>query len=367
MSQRADIAHMRHAIALARRGLGACWPNPSVGCVIVKDGRVIGRGRTAAGGRPHAEPQALAMAGDAAGATAYVTLEPCAHHGRTPPCADALIAAGVASVVVALRDPDPRVDGGGIAKLKAAGIEVTEGICAEEAREVTAGFLMRIQHGRPLVTLKLATSVDGRIATASGESRWITGSEARRAVHALRSRHDGVLVGSGTALADDPMLDVRGFGDVPQPVRIVADRRLRLSPDGRLGQSAKKHPALLIHSADAPKAAREAWAENGAELREISTDADGLDLPHLLKTLGDYGLNSVLCEGGGSFAAALLKAGLVDRLIHVGAGLALGADGRPALGALPPAPLAAFPRFALHETRAVGGDVWTEWRPTSTL
>ncbi|MFN3293016.1 MAG: bifunctional diaminohydroxyphosphoribosylaminopyrimidine deaminase/5-amino-6-(5-phosphoribosylamino)uracil reductase RibD, partial [Gemmobacter sp.] len=209
---------MAHALALARRGLGRVWPNPSVACVIVQGGRVVGRGVTAPGGRPHAEPQALAQAGAAArGATAYVTLEPCAHHGRTPPCAAALVAAGVARVVSALQDPDPRVSGGGHGMLRAAGIAVTTGVLAAEAAALQRGFLTRVTQGRPMVTLKLALSLDGRIATATGESRWITAAPARARVHLMRACHDAVLVAGGTARADDPELTVRGLGVAHQP------------------------------------------------------------------------------------------------------------------------------------------------------
>src|SRR5579864_840444 len=225
-----DLHAMRAALALARRGLGTVWPNPAVGCVILKDGRVVGRGWTQKGGRPHAETEALARASEAAkGATAYVSLEPCSHHGRTPPCAEALVAAGVARVVAAVEDPDPRVSGSGIARLKAAMIAVETGVCAADAEEVNAGFFCRVEHRRPLVTLKLATSLDGRIATASGESRWITGLAARERAHLLRATHDAVLVGTGTALADDPQLTCRLPGlENRSPVRIVIDRHLRL-------------------------------------------------------------------------------------------------------------------------------------------
>ena len=213
---------MDHALALARRGLGNTWPNPAVGCVLVRDGRVVGRGWTQPGGRPHAEVRALAQAGEAArGATAYVTLEPCAHHGKTPPCAEALIRSGVARVVTALTDPDPRVSGRGHAMLRAAGIAVTEGVRESAAREAQRGFLTRVTLGRPMLTLKLATSFDGRIATALGESQWITAPAARRQVHALRLTHDAVMVGGGTARADRPGLNVRGMGRVRQPVRVV--------------------------------------------------------------------------------------------------------------------------------------------------
>jgi diaminohydroxyphosphoribosylaminopyrimidine deaminase/5-amino-6-(5-phosphoribosylamino)uracil reductase len=212
-----DERWMGLALALGRRGMGRVWPNPAVGCVIVRDGRVLGRGWTTDGGRPHAETQALAQAGDARGAVAYVTLEPCAHYGRTPPCAGALVAAGVARVVVATGDPDPRVAGRGLAILREAGIAVATGVREGEARRDHAGFLLRVTQARPFVTLKLAASLDGRIATASAESRWITGPAARTTVHAMRARHDAVMVGGGTARADDPLLTVRGMGARPQP------------------------------------------------------------------------------------------------------------------------------------------------------
>ena len=235
---------MDAALHLARRGLGNAWPNPAVGCVLVREGRVVGRGWTQPGGRPHAETQALLQAGDAArGATAFVTLEPCSHHGRTPPCCDALIHAGVARVVVAMRDPDPRVDGRGLRRLRDAGIEVTEGMGEEAARAMQAGFLKRITEGLPLVTLKLASTLDGRIATAAGESRWITGPDARRQVHAMRARHDAVLVGSGTVLADDPDLTCRIPGMARAPtLRVVADARLRTPPGARLVRTARETP-----------------------------------------------------------------------------------------------------------------------------
>ncbi|MBD3764054.1 MAG: bifunctional diaminohydroxyphosphoribosylaminopyrimidine deaminase/5-amino-6-(5-phosphoribosylamino)uracil reductase RibD, partial [Rhodobacterales bacterium] len=261
---------MAHALALAARGLGRVWPNPAVGCVLVAQGRVVGRGWTQPAGRPHAETVALAQAGDLArGATAHVTLEPCAHHGQTPPCALALVQAGVARVVTALTDPDPRVSGRGHAMLRAAGLAVTEGVLAAEARALQQGFLTRVTRGRPMVTLKLATSLDGRIATATGESRWITGPLARRAVHALRMRHDAVLVGAGTALADDPDLTVRDLGSPHQPIRLVLDSRLRLPVDSRLGRSAGAVPVWLLHGPAAPDAARAAWAAAGARLIEV--------------------------------------------------------------------------------------------------
>ncbi len=359
-----DVRHMRHALALGRRALGATWPNPAVGCVLVApDGRVLARGVTGAGGRPHAEAVALERAGAAArGATAFVTLEPCAHHGRTPPCAEALVAAGVARVVVPIRDPDPRVAGRGLGMLRAAGIEVTEGVCAEEAERDHAGFLMRVRAGRPLVTLKLAASLDGRIATASGESRWITGPASRRRVHLMRAQHDAVMVGIGTALADDPMLDVRDLGIARAPVRVVIDSRLRLPTTSRLGRSLERAPLWLVHGPAAPEGARVAWRRAGARLVEVPAGpGGGLDLAAALAALGAAGLTRVLCEGGGQLAAGLIGAGLADRLAVFHAGLALGAEGRPMIGPLAPGPLAEAPRWRRVAVEAVGEDVLSLW------
>jgi diaminohydroxyphosphoribosylaminopyrimidine deaminase/5-amino-6-(5-phosphoribosylamino)uracil reductase len=355
---------MAHALRLAARGLGNVWPNPAVGCVIVTPaGRTVGRGWTRPGGRPHAETEALAMAGAAArGATAYVTLEPCAHQGVTGPCAEALLAAGVARVVVALQDPDPRVDGGGLARLRAAGVAVDCGLMAEEAARLQRGFLSRLRRGRPMLTLKLAASVDGRIATATGESRWITGPEARRAVHAMRARHDAVLVGGGTARADDPALTVRGMGEVRQPVRLVWSRHLDLPRDGQLARTAREVPVWLCHGDDADPALRAAWLALGARLIPLETGrARQIDPAAALVALGAAGLTRVFCEGGGALAASLLGAGLVDELVVFSAGLALGAEGRPALGAMGLERLAEAPRFRLREARALGGDVMQVW------
>ncbi len=363
-----DKRFMALALSLGRRGLGCVWPNPAVGCVLVKDGRIVGRGWTQAGGRPHAETEALAEAGAAAlRATAYVTLEPCAHHGATPPCAEALVAAGVARVVIGAGDPDPRVNGRGAAILRAAGVSVTESVMRQQAEAANAGFLLRVRDGRPFVTLKLASSFDGRIATASGESQWITGPEARRHVHALRACHDAVLVGGGTARADDPSLTVRGLGISHQPGRIVLSRRLDLPLDGKLARTAREIPVWLCHSADADPALTEAWRGFGAELIRCEIGGDRqLDPASVLASLGARGLTRIFCEGGGALAASLLVAGLVDELICYSAGIGLGADGRPMLAAMAPGPLAAFPRFRLIETRAIGGDVMHHWQRTAS-
>jgi diaminohydroxyphosphoribosylaminopyrimidine deaminase/5-amino-6-(5-phosphoribosylamino)uracil reductase len=359
-----DLLHMRAALALARRGLGNAWPNPAVGCVLVKDGRVIGRGWTQPGGRPHAETEALRRAGEAArGATAYVTLEPCSHHGRTPPCCEALAEAGIARVVMAMRDPDPRVNGRGLAMLRGAGIVVEEGLLEAEARALNAGFFRRIQAGMPVVTLKLASTLDGRIATASGESRWITGEAARREVHALRARHDAILVGSGTVLADDPDLTCRipGMERVPM-LRVVADARLRTPPAARLVQGAQPAPALIITAPGHPPAAQAPFIAAGADIVTVPAHAaGGLDLPSLLRALGRRGVTRVLAEGGAGLAAALLRQGLVDRLIWFHAPAVMGGDGHPALEGLRLAALSAMPRFRRTAQRALGDDMLSEF------
>ena len=354
--------YMGLALSLGARGMGRCWPNPAVGCVIVRDGRIVGRGWTQPGGRPHAEVVALRAAGAAAkGATVYVSLEPCAHHGQTPPCTDALIEAGVSEVVVAATDPDPRVAGRGLERLRAAGVSVVTGVLQDAAEAAHRGFFLKVTDSRPLVTLKLASSFDGRIATATGESRWITGPEARRFVHALRARHDAVMVGGGTARADDPSLTVRGLGMGHQPVRIVVSRRLDLPLSGQLARSASEIPVWLCHGPDADPDLCAAWQGLGARLLPCTLSGRQLDAGSVLNALGDAGLTRVFCEGGGALAASLLNAALVDELIGFTAGLALGAEGQPALGAMGLDRLDEAPRFALAETRALGNDVLHRW------
>ncbi|WP_068110271.1 bifunctional diaminohydroxyphosphoribosylaminopyrimidine deaminase/5-amino-6-(5-phosphoribosylamino)uracil reductase RibD [Tropicimonas marinistellae] len=360
-----DRRWMAMALGLGARGLGQVWPNPAVGCVIVRNGRVLGRGWTQPGGRPHAETEALAQAGSAArGATAYVTLEPCAHHGKTPPCAEALVAAGIARVVTALTDPDPRVDGGGHAILRHAGVAVTTGVLEAEARRANEGFLRLMTEGRPHLTLKLASSVDGRIATATGESQWITGPAARRAVHAMRARHDAVLVGAGTARADDPSLTVRGLGVSHQPVRIVASRHVDLSTESRLFRAIGDAPVWICHGVDAVSERTATWKARGARMVEVPVDRGRqLDPVQLLRALGAAGLTRVFCEGGGTLAASLLNAGVVDELVTFIAGMGLGAEGQPGLGAMGIDRLAEAPRFVLDGVGGVGADVVAHWRP----
>jgi len=358
-----DAAHMRAALALARRGLGTTWPNPAVGCVVVRDGRVLGRAVTAPGGRPHAEPLALAAAGALTrGATVYVTLEPCNHWGQTPPCTEALIEAGVARVVVAMRDPDPRVNGEGLNRLRAAGIAVTEGVLQIEAREVAAGFASRVLHNRPLVTLKLAATLDGRIATGTGESRWITGESARRLGHALRGRHDAVLVGVGTVLADDPDLTCRIPGFRPtQVVRIIVDTHLRTPLTSRLVATAAESPTWMLIRAGTDPDRRRGFADLGVRVIETHGAAAGVDLALGLTALAEAGITRVLVEGGAKIAAALLRADLVDRIAWFHAPSVMGADGWPAVQAFGLEHLAQMPRFVRRAMRPIGDDMLSEF------
>jgi diaminohydroxyphosphoribosylaminopyrimidine deaminase/5-amino-6-(5-phosphoribosylamino)uracil reductase len=365
---------MRAALALAARGLGRVAPNPAVGCVLVRpdptageaegQGVVVGRGWTQAGGRPHAETEALRRAGASArGTTAYVSLEPCAHHGKTPPCAEALVAAGIARAVIAVEDPDPRVAGRGIERLRAAGIEVEVGLCREQAAELNAGFFLRLRAGRPLVTLKLATTLDGRIATREGDSRWITGEAARARVQALRARHDAVMVGSGTALADDPELTCRLPGHAgPQPVRIVLDRRLRLPAGSRLAQSVAMGPVWVVTETGTDPARKKALAERGVEVIELPAGGRNADIGAALRLLGERGLTRVLVEGGGEIATALLRARLADRVVWFRAPSVIGADGRPATGDLGVGRLDQAPVLISEGIESVGADVLETFR-----
>lgn len=354
--------YMALALSLGRRGQGRVWPNPAVGCVIVKHGFIVGRGWTQPDGRPHAETVALAQAGTAArGADVYVSLEPCAHEGRTPPCANALVSAGVARVFVACEDPDPRVDGAGVALLKAAGIEVQTGILRNAAIEDHAGFFARVELERPFVTLKLASSFDGRIATGTGESKWITGPHARRRVHAMRARHDAVMVGGGTARKDDPSLTVRGLGTNWQPARVVVSRRLDLPLMGALARTAKDVPLILCHGHDADQTLIRTWQDLGATLLSCRASGGQLEPLDVLRQLAGHGLTRVFCEGGSALAASLLEADLVDELVGFTAGLAIGAEGLPSVGALGLGRLSDAPRYKLKRLEKIGGDALHRW------
>ena len=363
--RRLELNAMRAALALARRGLGAVWPNPSVGCVIVNDGRVVGRGWTQPGGRPHGETEALRRAGEAArGAVAHVSLEPCCHWGQTPPCVDALIAAGVRRVVVALEDPDPRVAGEGLRRLRAAELDVEVGLCAEEAAEVNAGFLSRLRLGRPLVTFKLATSLDGRIAVATGESQWITGPPARDRAHALRASHDAIMVGTGTVVADDPQLTCRlpGLGH-RSPVRVVIDRHLRISPASRIIADAPRVPTWVLTLRSADPGRRAMFLANRVTLIDVDDDGEGqIDLALALGALGERGITRLLVEGGARLAAAFFRARLIDRLVWVHAPLVIGGDGIPAIAGFDLAALADGRAFERLSTETIGDDVLTTFR-----
>ncbi|MEM1383978.1 MAG: bifunctional diaminohydroxyphosphoribosylaminopyrimidine deaminase/5-amino-6-(5-phosphoribosylamino)uracil reductase RibD [Pseudomonadota bacterium] len=366
-----DARWLRAALSLARRRVGSVAPNPAVAALIVRDGRLLGRGITGSGGRPHAETVAIAAATLAFGAetlrgsTLYVTLEPCAHHGLTPPCADAIVSAGISRVVCPLQDPDPRVAGRGFARLREAGVALDTGLLVAEARAVNAGFLSRIERGRPHVTLKLAASLDGRIATASGESRWITGVQSRLRVHAMRAQADAVMVGAGTARADDPMLNVRGCGpDTAQPIRIVLDTTLSLPTGGRLAASAREQPVWALHGAGAAIRSQKALAALG--VLPIASELDpegGVALAPALAQLAAQGVTRLLCEGGGRLAAGLLRAGLVDELALFSAGTALGGDALSAVGHLGLAALDDAPRLAVVGVEMLGPDTLSLWRP----
>lgn len=354
---------MSLALSLGRRGLGRTWPNPAVGCVIVRGGRIVGRGFTQQGGRPHAETEALAQAGALArGADVYVTLEPCAHEGQTGSCAKALIAAQVSRVFVATTDPDPRVSGAGIVMLEQAGIEVIQNLCEQEARRDNAGFFSRVELDRPYLTLKLASSFDGRIATGTGESQWITGKQARRFVHAMRARHDAVIVGGGTARKDDPSLTVRGLGVDWQPMRVVVSRRLDLPLMGTLARTAHEVPVILCHGHGADATLIQTWQDLGATLLPCQSTGTQLNPSDVLHQLARHGFTRLFCEGGSALTASLLEADLVDELVGFTAGAVIGAEGLPSVGALGLSHLRDAPRFEVVESQPIGGDIQHVWR-----
>lgn len=356
---------MQTALALARRGLGNAWPNPAVGCVLVRDEKIVGRGWTQPGGRPHSETEALRRAGtESRGATAYISLEPCDHHGKTGPCAEAVIAAGIRRVVIAVEDPDPRVAGKGIEKLRSAGVAITTGVCHGTAAELNAGFFLSILSGRPLITLKAATSLDGRIATRTGESRWITGTESRATAHGLRAEHDAILIGSGTALADDPMLSCRLPGmREKSPVRVIADGRLRLTPGMKLVETADHIPTWVVTIPTLELRRRRALEERGVTIIEVEGDASGRPVPSALAAaLAKRGITRLLIEGGGEVAASFLMAGMVDRLAWFRAPLVIGSDGVAVSGDMGVASLDDAPRFSRSGVTQIGVDVLETYR-----
>ena len=347
---------MTLALTLGRRGLGRTRPNPAVGAVIVKDGVIVGRGWTQPGGRPHAEVEALRRAGAAApGATMYVTLEPCSHHGKSPPCADAVIAAGIARVVSALEDPNSEVAGAGHARLRAAGIAVDVGVGAEEARHDHAGHIRRMCDGRPQIMLKLAISADGKAAAAGRRPVAITGEAVRDRVHLLRAQSDAIMIGSGTALADDPLLTCRLPGmEKRSPVRVVLDSALRLPLDSRLVETARETPVWVIAGPDAPGVAEEALRAKGVEVLRVAAAGKAIDLAAALKLLAGRGITRLMVEGGPTLAAALLAADLIDEAILFQSAKVVGEGGIEALGK--PAAAALTQQLKPVSTEPIGSD-----------
>jgi len=362
-SRAADARFMQLALTLGRRGQGRTWPNPAVGAVVVKDGVIIGRGWTQPGGRPHAEREALKRAGDAArGATLYVTLEPCSHFGKSPPCVDAVIAAGIARVVSAIEDSNPEVAGQGHTKLRAAGIAVDVGLQAAEAARDHAGHFRRVRDRRPHVILKLAVSADDKIGAPGHKPVAITGEAARTRVHLLRAQCDAILVGIGTVLADDPSLTCRLPGmEACSPVRVVLDRSLRIPGTSRLVHSARETPLWVMTSdlSEAPAAMKLGAA--GAQVIRVAAAATppGLDLPAVLHALSEKGISRLMVEGGARVASSFVAAGLIDEVWLLRGPDAVGADGIPALDALPLSALTGSPAFKVRASDSLGKDTLT--------
>jgi diaminohydroxyphosphoribosylaminopyrimidine deaminase/5-amino-6-(5-phosphoribosylamino)uracil reductase len=350
---------MREALSLAARARGRTAPNPLVGALVVRGGERVAAGHHLRLGAPHAEAVAIARAGGRArGATLYVTLEPCAHTGRTPPCIEAVLEAGFRRVVVGTRDPDPRTAGRSLARLRRAGCAVAAGVESEACRELNRGYFSRVERGRPHTTLKLAATLDGRIATAAGESRWITGPEARAWVHRLRGRVDAVAVGSGTALADDPLLTARrGRRTVHRPTRVVIDSKLHTPPNARLIRAGEPGSAWILTTRDAAARRAARLEQAGARVERVGGSAPKVDLRAAWRRLGALGVNDLLVEGGGELAASLLRAGLVDRLCLLLAPKLIGADGRPVLGPLGLGRLTDAPELRDPQVRKLGRDL----------
>lgn len=357
-----DFAFMARALREAGKGLYTATPNPRVGCLIVRDGKIVGEGWHRRAGEPHAEVHALAAAGSLAqGATAYVTLEPCSHHGRTPPCADALIAARVGRVVASMQDPNPSVSGAGFKRLQEAGIAVETGILAEQAQELNLGFTSRMQRGRPWVRLKIAAGLDGKTALENGVSQWITGPGARRDAHHWRARSCAVMTGIGTLSEDDPRLTVREVTTERQPLKIVVDSRLRIRPDARILTEGQ---VLVATATDDTTRTREIEAR-GAEVLLLPNAEGKVDLQKLALALGDSGLNEVTVEAGVNLNSALYRAGLVDELILYLAPRLLGANGRGIVELDGLARLEDAPRLEVRDLRSFGPDLRIIARPVS--
>jgi len=362
-----DVRFMRLALALGRRGLGNTWPNPAVGAVIVKDGVVLGRGWTQPGGRPHAEVEALRQAGSAArGATLFVTLEPCSHYGKTPPCADAVVAAGIVRVVSAIEDPNPEVAGQGHARLRKAGIEVLVGVCAGEAAKAHAGHIRRILDGRPHVTLKLAASADAKAALAGRRPVQITGEDTRARVHLVRAMNDAILVGIGTVLADNSELTCRLPGMKQQsPVRVILDRELRLPATSKLATSAREIPVWVFCGSGAPVERQRTLSELGVQIERVDDENGRLDLLDVLQALASRGVTRLMVEGGPAVAASLVRADLIDEALLLRGPIVIGADGIDPLEGLPLDALVSSAHLRASGTETIGADTLSHFERTS--
>ncbi len=348
--------YMQMALSLARRQLGQTWPNPTVGAVVVKDGQIIAQGVTERGGRPHAETQALMKAGKAAqDATIYVSLEPCSHQGKTGPCADAIIKAGIRVVVIGCRDSNPLISGRGIALLQAAGLTVIEGVCEAEAREVNAGFFSVVERQLPLVSVKLATSLDGKIASSGGESQWITSVQARERGWRLRAQHDAVVTGSGSLMADDPVLTCRLPGlEQNSPVRVVFDRHHALKPAHKLATGAKTTPVWVFSEGQHPQ--KPELEDMGVQFFPVSGEDDAQQAAQAMAVLAQQGITRVLVEGGAKLSTVFLQSGLANRIYWFRAPVLLGNDGLAGIGGGFPAQLSDATRWALVEQHSLGPD-----------
>ena len=358
-----DKKWMNVALSLSKRTKGSTWPNPHVGCVIIKNDIVIGRGWTATTGRPHAETQALKSAGsESVGSTVYVTLEPCAHTGKTKPCTSSLIAANVARVVIATRDLDPRVSGRGLQLLKNARISTTEGILQDEACYEHFGFFSRVLNKKPKITLKLAASLDGKIATKNKESRWITSEKSRKLTHFYRMQSDAVMIGSRTAIIDDPSLNVRHIASKRQPARIIIDSTLKTPLTSKMFYSASEFKTIICCAQDVDNNLVRIWTNQGSKIIKCKTKMDGkIDLLDAMKHLSNIGINNIFCEGGASLATSLIKENLIDEFISMTSGLLIGANGRSLIGDFDNMPLSELPTLKLRESYKYGQDVVSIW------
>ena len=355
-----DQNWMQKALRLAIRGIGKVSPNPPVGCVIVKEDRVIGRGWTQPGGRPHAEVMALQQAGQKAeGATAYCTLEPCSHFGKTPPCCDALIKAGISKVVVAAQDPDLRVNGRGIKRLRAAGLCVVENVCKEEASDIMRGFFNVCEFSRPYVTLKFGMSIDSRVAAVNGESKWITGDVARRSAHLLRAKNDAILTGIGTLLYDDPKLDCRLPGlEQHSPSRMLVDSKLRIPATSHFALTAKDRPSYIFTTEKSDAAKKDTLTDMGIKIFQVPCSEDGhVSIQRCLELMAEEGITMVLVEAGGYLASGLVKSNLVDKLVIYRAPMIIGGDGIAAWHRLGVEQLGMSKRFAIQNIERIGPDI----------